>query len=48
MGDIIRMDLKEIVWEVVDWIQLAQDRDLWQTVEHSNEPFGSIKGRVFD
>jgi hypothetical protein len=26
------MDLKEIVWEVVNWIHLAQDRDQWQAV----------------
>jgi hypothetical protein len=25
--DNIRMDLKEIVWEGVDWIHLVQDRD---------------------
>jgi hypothetical protein len=25
-----RMDLKEIGWGSVDWIQLAQDRDRWQ------------------
>jgi hypothetical protein len=25
--DIIRMDPKEIGWEVMDWIHLAQDRD---------------------
>jgi hypothetical protein len=25
--DGIRMDLKEIGWETVDWIQMAQDRD---------------------
>jgi hypothetical protein len=25
------MDLREIGWEVVDWIHLAQDRDKWQT-----------------
>jgi hypothetical protein len=25
--DNIRKDLMEIRWEVVDWIQLAQDRD---------------------
>jgi hypothetical protein len=24
------MDLKEIGWEGVDWIYLAQDRDWWQ------------------
>jgi hypothetical protein len=28
--DGIRMDLKEIGWEGVDWIRLAQDRDLWR------------------
>jgi hypothetical protein len=25
--DNIRMDLREIEWEVVDWFHLAQDRD---------------------
>jgi hypothetical protein len=24
------MDLKEIRWEVVDWIHVIQDRDKWQ------------------
>jgi hypothetical protein len=27
--DNIRMDLREIRWEGVDWIHLAQDRDWW-------------------
>jgi hypothetical protein len=27
-----RIDLREIVWGSVDWIQLAQDRDEWQAV----------------
>jgi hypothetical protein len=26
----IRMDPGEIVWEGVDWIHLAEDRDQWQ------------------
>jgi hypothetical protein len=26
------MDLREIGWEGVDWIHLAQDRDQWQVV----------------
>jgi hypothetical protein len=30
--DGIRMDLKEIGWGSVDWIQLAQDRDRWRAV----------------
>jgi hypothetical protein len=28
LGDNIRMDLREIGWEDVDWIHLAQDRAL--------------------
>jgi hypothetical protein len=27
--DNIRMDLRETVWKVADWIHLAQDRDQW-------------------
>jgi hypothetical protein len=26
------MDLKEIGWEVVDWMHLTQDRDQWPAV----------------
>jgi hypothetical protein len=29
---ILRRDLKEICWENVDWIHLAQDRDQWQAL----------------
>jgi hypothetical protein len=28
----IRIDLREIDWGSVDWIQLAQDSDRWQAV----------------
>jgi hypothetical protein len=30
--DGIRMDLREIGWGSVDWIQLAQNRDRWRAV----------------
>jgi hypothetical protein len=30
--DMVRMDLKEIGLEGVDWIRLAQDRDRWRAV----------------
>jgi hypothetical protein len=30
LEDHIGMDLKEIVWEVVAWMRLAQDRDQWR------------------
>jgi hypothetical protein len=26
------MDLREIGWESMDWIELAQDRDQWRTL----------------
>jgi len=29
--DNIRMDLGEVVWEDVDFMHLAQDRDQWRT-----------------
>jgi hypothetical protein len=28
--DNIKMDLRKIGWEVVEWIHLAQDRDQWR------------------
>jgi hypothetical protein len=28
--DNIRMDLGEIVWEIIGWIHLIQDRDQWR------------------
>jgi hypothetical protein len=33
-GDVdgMRMDLREICWEDVEWVQLAQDRGLWRAV----------------
>jgi hypothetical protein len=30
--DNIKMDLREIVWDGVDWIDMAQDRDQWRTL----------------
>jgi hypothetical protein len=26
----IKMDLKEIEWGSIDWIELTQDRDMWR------------------
>jgi hypothetical protein len=28
--DNIKMDMKEIVWEGMDWIDMAQDRGRWR------------------
>jgi hypothetical protein len=30
--DNIEMDLREIGWYVIDWIDLAQDRDQWRAL----------------
>jgi hypothetical protein len=36
----IKMDLREIGWDGIDWIELSQDRG---SCEHGHEPSGSIK-----
>jgi hypothetical protein len=30
--DNIKMDLRGIEWDVIDWIDLAQDRDQWRAL----------------
>jgi hypothetical protein len=30
--DNIEMDLREIGWDGVDWIELAEDRDQWKAL----------------
>jgi hypothetical protein len=43
--DNIRMHLREIRREVLDWIHLAQGRDQWRDLmKKSNEPSHYIKG----
>jgi len=43
------MDVREIGWEGMDWIHLAQDRDQrWALANRiMSEPSGSIKCREF-
>jgi len=44
----IRMDLREIGWETVDWIYLSQNRDqVMGSCEYGNEPLDAIKCREF-
>jgi hypothetical protein len=41
--DNIKMDLREIGWDGVDWIDMAQDRDQWRAlVKTILKPSGSI------
>jgi hypothetical protein len=30
--DYIKIDLREIGWDDMDWIDLAQDRDQWRAI----------------
>jgi hypothetical protein len=42
--DNIKMDLIEIGWDGVDWIELAQDRDQWRAlVNTAMNTFGFLK-----
>jgi len=41
--DNIKMDLQEVGCRSMDWIELAQDREVAGTYECGNEPSGSIK-----
>jgi hypothetical protein len=34
------MDLKEVGWERVDWIQMAQDKDNYRALENMVITFG--------
>jgi len=41
------MDILEVGWGGMDWIRLAQDRDMSGSCECGNEPAGSIKSVEF-
>jgi hypothetical protein len=42
-GDNIKMDLQDVVCKYMDWIGLAQDRQVAGTCECGNEHSGSVK-----
>jgi hypothetical protein len=42
--DNIRMKLREIGWEGVDWIHLTQDRDQWRTFMNKTFVFHKSRG----
>jgi hypothetical protein len=37
--DNIKMDIREIGWDGMDWIDLAQDRDQWRTLMNTMVKF---------
>ena len=40
----IKIHLEEILWEGVDWINLAQDKNKWRVCfEQNNEHWGSLE-----
>jgi hypothetical protein len=41
--DDIKMDVEDILWNIVDWICLIQSRDNWRAVVIEVEPSRSIK-----
>jgi len=41
------MDLQEMGWRGMDWIDLAQDRHVAGACKSGNEPSGSIKWGEF-
>jgi hypothetical protein len=44
--DNIRVDLKEIGWKGVDWIQLAQDRDQWRHLANTVMNLRVLEGNL--
>jgi hypothetical protein len=45
--DGIRMDLREIGWGSVEWIQLAQDRDPWRALVNTVMNFRVLVPRSY-
>jgi hypothetical protein len=41
--DNVKMDLREIEWDGMDWIELAQDRDQWRALVNTVITFGFRK-----
>jgi hypothetical protein len=41
--DNIKINLRDIGWDDMDWIDLAQERDQWRALVNGDEPSGSLK-----
>jgi hypothetical protein len=45
--DVIRIDLRDICWGSVDWIQLAQDRDRWLALVNTVTNLRVLAPRIY-
>jgi hypothetical protein len=43
--DNIKVDLKEVGWKVMGWIELAPDRDMWQALVNAVMNLRTLKMR---
>jgi hypothetical protein len=41
--DVIKTDIRDIEWDVIDWIDLAQDRDQWKADLNVAKTFLGLK-----
>jgi hypothetical protein len=32
VGDNIKMDLRKMIWDTIDWIYVAENRDQWRAL----------------
>jgi hypothetical protein len=46
--DNIKMNLREIGWGIMDWIDPAHDRNQWRHFANKTERLGSLEGGVRD
>jgi hypothetical protein len=45
MEDNIKIDLKEIGWVVIDWIEVIHQREHWWVCGFVTEPLCSVEGK---
>jgi hypothetical protein len=43
----IRMDIREVGWEIVDWMHMSQERDQWQALMNMVMNLGSVEDGEF-
>jgi len=41
------MDIREVGWEIVDWMHMSQERDQWQALMNMVMNLGSVEDGEF-